>query len=465
MSVLPVEAARFGGEAPVVIVGGGACGLVAALAACDAGASPVVLEQAATCHGSSGMSLGALCAAGTAEQRRHGVEDAADVFLTDILAKTRGQANLTAARLVAERSGPAVDWLQEAHDVPFQFDAGWRPAFGHTRARLHGTPERTGADMMSRLAAACDRAGVDVLTEARVVALFADPAGRVAGVRIRRPDGEEEDVGCGALILATCGFGGSAGMIAQHIPAMREARYFGWEGNRGDGLAWGERLGGALADMDAYQGLGLLAEPQGLDVNPKFLLQGGVQINASGERFSDELDDVSGQGARVIAQPGGVSWVVYDQRIHAACADLHQYKALLELNARRSGDSVEALAAAIGVPAAALGRTLEAVEEAGRRGVPDAFGRRFDTPPLQAPFYALRVGGALFHTQGGLVIDDTARVVRADGSPLPNLYAGGGAAVGISGHGPSGYLPGAGLAAAVTLGAVAGRAAAAQVAA
>ncbi len=460
MSILPVEAARFEAEAPLLIVGGGACGLTAALAASDAGVSLVVLEQAATCHGSSGMSLGALCAAGTAEQRRHGVEDDADAFLADILAKTRGQANPVAARLLAERSGPVVDWLAQAHDVVFAFDAGWRPAFGHTRPRLHATPERTGADMMARIAAACDRRGIDVLTQARVTALFADGAGRVAGVRLSRPDGGEEDIGCEALVLATCGFGGDAAMIAQHIPAMREARYFGWEGNRGDGIAWGEALGGALADMDAYQGLGLLAEPQGLDVNPKFLIQGGIQINALGERFSDELDDVSGQGARVIAQPGGISWVVYDQRIHEACADLHQYRALLELNARRSGDSAQALAAAIGVPAQALARTLRAVEEAAEGGEPDAFGRRFDTPPLSAPFHALRVGGALFHTQGGLVIDDEARVVRTDGSPLPNLFAGGGAAVGISGHGPSGYLPGAGLAAAVVLGAVAGRAAA-----
>lgn len=460
MSVLPADAAKFESEVPVAIVGGGACGLVAALAAREAGGSPLVLEQAPSCHGSSGMSLGALCAAGTAEQRRHGVEDDAEAFLSDILAKTQGRAHPVAARVVAERSGPVVDWLADAHDVVFGFDAGWRPAFGHTRARLHATPERTGADMMARLGAACDRADVDVLTDARVTHLFAGDGGRVAGVRIRRPDQSTEDVGCRALVLATCGFGGAPEMIARHIPSMREARYFGWEGNRGDGVAWGRTLGAAALDMDAYQGLGLVAEPQGLDVNPKFLLQGGVQVNALGERFSDELDDVSGQGARVIAQPGGVSWLVYDERVHQACADLQQYRVLLDLNARRSGDTIEALAGAMGVPAEALARTLEAVAQATARGVVDAFGRRFDTPRLAAPFHALRVGGALFHTQGGLAVDGEARVVRADGSPLPNLFAGGGAAVGISGRGPSGYLPGAGLAAAVALGEMAGRAAA-----
>ena len=45
-----------------------------------------------------------------------------------------------------------------------------------------------------------------------------------------------------------------------------------------------------------------------------------------------------------------------------------------------------------------------------------------------APYCAVRVTGALFHTQGGLRVDDTARVVRTDGTLLPNLFAGGGAA-------------------------------------
>ena len=66
----------------------------------------------------------------------------------------------------------------------------------------------------------------------------------------------------------------------------------------------------------------------------------------------------------------------------------------------------------------------------------------------------------LFHTQGGLVIDENARVLRADGTPLPNLFAGGGAACGLSGPDVEGYLSGNGLLTAVTLGRIAGRAAA-----
>jgi fumarate reductase flavoprotein subunit len=79
---------------------------------------------------------------------------------------------------------------------------------------------------------------------------------------------------------------------------------------------------------------------------------------------------------------------------------------------------------------------------------------------LTPPFHAVRVTGALFHTQGGLALDDRARVLRKDGSVLPSLFAAGGAAVGISGAHASGYLSGNGLMTAVTLGRIAGRAAA-----
>jgi fumarate reductase flavoprotein subunit len=85
--------------------------------------------------------------------------------------------------------------------------------------------------------------------------------------------------------------------------------------------------------------------------------------------------------------------------------------------------------------------------------------------PLAPPFHAVRVTGALFHTQGGLVVDEAARVLRPDGQALPNLFAAGGAACGVSGPLASGYLSGNGLLTAVVLGRLAGQAAARHAAA
>jgi fumarate reductase flavoprotein subunit len=51
-----------------------------------------------------------------------------------------------------------------------------------------------------------------------------------------------------------------------------------------------------------------------------------------------------------------------------------------------------------------------------------------------------------------LKVNANGQVLRADGSIIPNLYAGGGVAVGVSGKGLEGYLPGNGLLASLGLG-------------
>lgn len=82
---------------------------------------------------------------------------------------------------------------------------------------------------------------------------------------------------------------------------------------------------------------------------------------------------------------------------------------------------------------------------------------RNEAQKFKPPYYAVKVTGALFHTQGGLEIDASARVLDAQGRPLPNLYAAGGAARGLSGARVWGYLSGNGLLSAVALGRIAGQ--------
>jgi succinate dehydrogenase/fumarate reductase flavoprotein subunit len=92
------------------------------------------------------------------------------------------------------------------------------------------------------------------------------------------------------------------------------------------------------------------------------------------------------------------------------------------------------------------------------------FGRSFiGAAPLAPPFEAVKVTGALFHTQGGLAVDRAARVLDTNGKPLPNIFAAGGAAAGVSGPRANGYLSGNGLLTATVLGRVAGQTAAALV--
>ena len=118
---------------------------------------------------------------------------------------------------------------------------------------------------------------------------------------------------------------------------------------------------------------------------------------------------------------------------------------------------VELLARITDIPFDRLRETLLRVEQLAAGRADDVYGRDFTTrPSLSPPYYAILVTGALFHTQGGLVVDEDARVQRRNGGAFSNLFAGDGSACGVSGPQDWGYLSGNGLLTALTLGRNAG---------
>jgi fumarate reductase flavoprotein subunit len=457
VSVEAAGGACFEVTAPVVVIGAGACGLSAALAVAEVGCEVVVLERDPLPQGSTALSSGMIPACGTLAQGAAGVEDSPRLMAGDIRAKARGEVDEAVLRAVCEASGPCLDWLVERHGVELSLVEGFLYP-GHRRARMHAPPSRTGAELIGALTRAASRAGVGLVTGARVQALLAEGDGRVRGLRCVRPDGTEESLGCDALVLACNGFGGSPELVRRHIPEMADAVYFGHPGNQGDALRWGGALGAASAHLGAFQGHGSVAQPHGILVTWALMMEGGIQVNERGERFSNEHDGYSEQARRVAAQPRGIAWDIYDARLHRLGLEFEDYRHAVEAGAVRSAEDAAGLARVTGLPPAALARTVEdaRAQACGERG--DPFGRDFTSrPALEPPLYAVRVGGALFHTQGGLIVGADARVQRADGSALPNLLAAGGAACGLSGPSDWGYLSGNGLLTAIVLGRIAGR--------
>jgi fumarate reductase flavoprotein subunit len=436
--ILPPRAARFDASVPVVIVGAGACGCTAALAARERGAEVMLLERDAVPRGNTALSGGQIPAAGTRLQRAAGIDDTPEILAGDLIRKARGQNDEALARHVARESARTVEWLIDAHGVPLTVvDDFLYP--GHSRHHMHATPGRYGVELIGALLEAVGRAGIDVVTSALVTDLFADETGRVHGVRITRPDGATDDVGCRALILACNGFGGDPAMVRQYIPEMAGAHYHGHEGNTGDAVRWGLALGAAVADMGSFQGHGAVTTPHHIHIGWPAITQGGFQVDVHGNRFSNE-------------------------NCHRVALQIHAHLLALEAGAIHTAATVEDAARLVGCPPAALARTVRAVEAMVRGEQRDPFGRDFTGhPPLGPPYRVARVTGALFHTQGGLVVDRQARVLRPAGTPLPNLFAGGGAARGLSGPADWGYLSGSGLLTATNLGRFAGEAAAALV--
>ena len=462
MPILPATEANFDAEVPIIVIGAGACGLVAALAATSDGGEVVVLERDPVPQGSTALSSGLIPAAGTKAQEAQGLIDSADQMAADIINKAHRGNDPAMVAALCHQSAVSIDWLNDAHGLNLSvIDSFLYP--GHSAYRMHGTPSKTGQELIGALSSRAEALEISVITDAQVTDLFAGPGSEIKGVRFHRPDNSEETLGCKAIILACNGYGGNPEMVAELIPDMKDALYFGHAGNQGEAIAWGRELGAGMTDLGGYQGHGSVAHPHGILVSWALMMEGGIQVNRDALRFSNEHDGYSEQARRVLIQPGGIAWNIYDQRLHEFAQNFDDYKQAEAAGAIRKASSVGDLAEICGLPEDALEETLGDVNTLSLTGDQDKFGRTFAKNCLAAPYYAVKVTGALFHTQGGLNVDERARVLKSDGIPFPNLFAGGGAARGLSGPSDWGYLSGNGLLTAVTLGHIAGSQAASLV--
>lgn len=451
----------FDVEVPLVIVGAGAAGLCAALAAKEAGAEPVVIERDAVPSGSTALSAGLIPAAGTRFQRDKGIADSPALFAADIQRKAHGENDVAIVDVIAREAGPTIEWLADTYGFPFDVIDNFNYP-GHSAFRMHGLPARSGAELIDRLRAAAEASGVTILTECRADTVFADAEGRIRGIELVSGDGACERIGCDALVLACNGYGGNPALVRELIPEMAGALYFGHPGNQGDAVEWGRALGASLDRLGAYQGHGSVATPHNILVTWAVIMEGGIQVNADGRRFCDESRGYSEQAAEVLRQQGGIAWNVFDDRIANVARQFEDFRNAEKGGALLTAASLDELAARMRVPAAALAQEWDEVERGKAGSAVDRFGRRFGAvQPFTGPWHAVKVTGALFHTQGGLVIDASARVKRQGGGVFANLFAAGGAAAGVSGETASGYLSGNGLLAATVLGRLAGQAAAA----
>jgi len=443
----------------VVVAGAGGAGCAAALAAADAGQLVLLLDHLPGFRRGCNtyMSTSMIPAAGTRWQRAAGVDDSAAVFYGDIMRKTKDRAYQVLARALTEVGPELVEWLADVQGLPLELATDFNYP-GHSRHRCHTLPERSGHALHGQLMARVDAHPRIVLAAPmKLDGVDLDGEGRVAAAHITGSGGSPERVATNRVVLATGGFGGDHALVAVEIPEIAGALYFGSEGCTGDGLRIGQSLGADTGYLDAYQGHGSVATPHGIMVTWATVMHGAVLVNARGERFGDETTGYSEYAREVLRQPGGVAWVVLDARIDRLCRSFGDYQDIVKNQAARWSPGLAELAAEIGCVPGDLERTLAEAAAAAARGASDGWGRKFWEARIEPPYASIKVTGALFHTQGGLITDGEGAVLR-QGRPIPGLYAAGGAAAGISGHGADGYLAGNGLLAALGLGYLAGQA-------
>lgn len=435
----------------VIVVGAGGCGLVAGLTAAEQGAAVIILEKQALPGGNTGLSAGLVIAAGSDLQIAAGESGTPGELAEDIWRANDGESDHEVTLQLCRVSGDMINWTL-AHGVPWELMSEYRYP-GHNRSWLHATPERSGEPIIYALTRAlAQQPNATVILESPAVGLLTTD-GAVTGVRAA--NGSEYRAA--RTILAADGFGANRELLGQFIPEMEQALYFGAPGNTGDAITWGMELGAAVDYMDSYQPHSSVAFPEKVFVTSYLINNGACQVNRDARRFGNETRGYSEHALAVQQQPGRVVFEIFDQPIRekAESGYVRFYEAV-NAGVIRSAESVAELAEQCGLDAQTLQTTLDEYQQ-GPAGEPDKFGRPRPGRAFTPPFYAIQVTSALFHTQGGLVIDRAARVLDRGGSPIPNLYAGGGTAAGFAGRGCHGYLGGVGLLSALGLGRIAGQ--------
>ncbi len=280
--------------------------------------------------------------------------------------------------------------------------------------------------------------------------------GRVVGAVVHR-DGTPVRVHARrGVLLAAGGFEQNPAMRAQYGVPGSAADTMGGPGSTGAAHQAAIAVGADTDLMDQAWWSPGMTHPDGRSAFALWFT-GGIFVNQDGQRFVNESAPYDRIGREVLRQidAGQTTlpfWMVYDDRAGAvppvgatnvSMVDPEEYR---KAGLWHSADSLDELAAAIGVPADRLAATIDRFNRYAALGVDEDFGRGdepydrsftdgacplipIDTPPYHAAAFGLSDLG----TKGGLRTDVHARVLFPGGAPVPGLYAAGNTMAAVSG--------------------------------
>lgn len=479
-------------EYDVVVVGSGAGALTGALVAAKAGHEVAVVEKTERLGGTSAYSGAAIWLPGSDVQQRAGIGDSTESARTYLNAllddpdPAKVEAFVTRApELVAQlEDDPAIEFgwqpFPDYFDRPGRVPRGRsfvpaplpleqigdridliRPPVDRDRAgKGHhlGQPLVQGRALIGRLLLALDATGrVTIHTGVAVDQLVVEDD-RVVGVSGRHANGTTARLaGRRGVLLAAGGFERNADERARHdVPGSAEWTMAPAGTNTGEPIAAAVEVGAATDLMGQGWFCPGIAHPDG---SAAFTLgfRGGLVVDQNGRRYANESLPYDQMGRQMAADPARIpSYVVFDAtsagHLPAIAIPEGDPEHHLASGTWHRADSLEELAAAIGVPADALIATVERFNGFAAAGTDEDFGRgddEFDryfadptlVPVTQGPFWAARLLLSDLGTKGGLVTDADARVLRRDGSPIAGLYAAGNTAASMTG----GHYPGPGI--------------------
>ena len=464
-------------DSDIVIIGAGGAGMTAALTASDAGKNVLVLESQPAVGGNSVKSTGGMNAAKTTYQDNNtfdeaaGIEktlkaaeayadneaitalaatvkeqweawqanpegyfDSTELFALDTLIGGKGLNDPELVSTLVNNSAAAIDYLDSIgiHLNNVAAFGGASVKRIHRPVNAEGKTVSVGAYTVPLLEAACQsRDNLALLTDVTATKLLTDENGAVCGVEAQGKAGNKITVNAKAVILATGGFGANLDMVVQYKPELAGFMTTNAAGIQGQGILMATEIGAATVDMEQIQIHPTVQADTASLITEGLRGDGAILVNANGERFIDEVGTRDVVSAAEIAQPDSFSWLVVDQKMVDASSVIQGY---ISRGLMLQGDTCEALAAELGIPADTFAATMDKWNSyVAEKNDPD-FGRTSFAQPLDtAPFYAVKVTAGIHHTMGGLKIDSQTHVLNTEGQIIPGLFAAGEVTGGVHG--------------------------------
>lgn len=404
-------------EFDVVVVGGGAAGLSAAITAAEDGAKVALLEKLGFVGGSTLLSGGIVYGYNSKIHQAAGIEDSVDDLVQYWSDRAQGKNDPAFLRFVAEHSGETIDWVVERGVVFGQtYPTGTSPV-----ARAVSTANG-GAGIIKPLEAHAKTLDIEFFMETPATELILTD-GAVTGVRAVTKDEEELTFNARAVILSTGGFDHNEDLMKEYAARSVGHHTFAGVGNTGDGLLMAKDAGADIVSNGGTIGFRRVAdEPSYTTAISSLMWMPYLSVNKNGERFVNEAIDYPLFYEALIAQPEQISYLIFDGNTFADPLE----DAVAKGNAFK-GETLEELAQAAGIDPVQFTATVEAYNAMLATGEDKEFGKVVtDHKPIdKASFYALKVEPAILGTMSGVKIDLDTHVLDTAGNPIQGLYAAG----------------------------------------
>jgi len=397
----------------IVIVGGGPSGLAAAIAAkqVNANANVIVVEKLDILSGNGKFDMNFFDIINTEAQKAAGNEEWTVNQVENFLAE-KASCGETAERIQiwAEEENILDAWLRDM-GVELNYN------YGGTNHMAEDN-QYAGEVIQAGLENAIFNLGVDVRTGTKGVDLVMED-GVCKGVIVTNNDNETYTINAAKTIIATGGFCANKELLAEYAPGYEVFNTSNQMGATGDFVKVFEKYGFAMDQMGKMSFFANI-------IVPRRDLTGGADMNLFANKDGVLLPNASGKarGELVQAQPSGAAYYITDKTGYDSFYRIRKH---VGLGYYAQGETLADLAAALGINAEGLAASVEQYNADASAGAENAMIAAVPKRALDAegPYYGVRVEGANHMTKGGVVCNENAQVLTAEGAVVDGLYAAG----------------------------------------